>query len=561
MRKVKSLVKKLLGKPVHNPFTIDMVNKTANGFCVIGWFLKDDVVNVTVESATNSIDAKCISVPRDDVEKSTGKKAEGFELHVTTDLPSSAFKFCATTKAGALLYAPLPNAQEETTLPASDTKIESAITSKNNIKAACEYIIETPSHFYVVGWVVDNQKASNFKMVDKKGNPIAEYIDGLRSNRKDVLDAFGDSHAAKNSGFNMLLKKLPGEHAKPYKLTFRVNDEDISLPIDSIYNASADPATNALRLLNNWYPHSPSHIKKADMFAEVLSAIFPANDEASVTRFNYNGTIDDPVASIIIPLYGRYDFMRYQLSNFSTGNQTENCEVIYVIDDPKIAPDVLKLAREMEIITSQSFSVLRLSKNVGFGKANNIGVKYASSDIIALLNSDILPKSPDWLDKLIETAKQPSTGIVGARLLFEDESIQHDGMAPMRLTEYPGLIFNDHPRKGWPKELSPYNESVEPCPLITAACWVMKKANFTAVGGFAPEYVLGDFEDSDLCLQMLELGLTNYIRRDVELYHLERQSQNLVKPGRWKHNITILNAIYFNKKWKATLEKMEEATA
>ena len=70
-------------------------------------------------------------------------------------------------------------------------------------------------------------------------------------------------------------------------------------------------------------------------------------------------------------------------------------------------------------------------------------------------------------------------------------------------------------------------------------------------------YILGDFEDSDLCLKIEELGKRNMIRRDVELYHLERQSQNLVKPGRWKHNITVLNAIKYNNKWKSKLGDLE----
>ena len=87
---------------------------------------------------------------------------------------------------------------------------------------------------------------------------------------------------------------------------------------------------------------------------------------------------------------------------------------------------------------------------------------------------------------------------------------------------------------------------------------MIKKSDFEAVGGFDPIYILGDFEDSDLCLKIEELGKKNILRRDVELYHLERQSQNLVEPGRWKHNITVINAIKYNKKWKNKLSAMEE---
>lgn len=561
MKKVKSLVKKLLGKPNNSPFTIDTVQETLNGFCVNGWYFSNELSSVSVVTESGEkADVKTISIPRDDVQSVTGKKASGFELHVATTMPVTAFKFCARTLDDNDIYAPLPAVSGTAAVESIETKIESAAIAKTNVKAACEFVVETPTHFYLVGWIADNQKAKDFEVVDKKGNVIANYTDSLRINRQDVIDAYGNVPAMKNAGVSMLLKKELNNAGSPAKLIFTVEGDEITLPIDTVYKANEEPATNAMRLLNNWHPNSPSHLKKAQMFSEVLAAIFPASDKATVTRYDFNEKIESPTASLIIPLYGRYDFMRYQLSNFNAGGQTKDCEIIYVIDDPKISADTLKLAKEMAIITTQSFSVLQLSKNLGFGKANNVGVEHASSDIIALINSDILPKSDDWLEKLVETAREPNAGIVGARLLFEDESIQHDGMAPMHVAEYPGLLFNDHPRKGWPVTLSPFSDTVDACPLITAACWVMKKADYDTLNGFAPEYVLGDFEDSDLCLQMLELGRTNYIRRDVELYHLERQSQNLVQPGRWKHNITILNAIYFNNKWKATLEAMEEAS-
>ena len=162
---------------------------------------------------------------------------------------------------------------------------------------------------------------------------------------------------------------------------------------------------------------------------------------------------------------------------------------------------------------------------------------------------------------MVETlANNDSAGAVGARLLFEDGSLQHDGMAPMIHPDYPTIFLNDHPFKGWPQSLSPHPSALAECKMVTAACLAIKKTAFEQVGGFSPEYVLGDFEDSDLCLKLLEAGYVNYIRRDVELYHLERQSQNLVESGRWKHNLTILNAITFNRKWAKKLAEISHSS-
>ncbi len=565
VKKVKSLVKKLLGRGDNPPYTIDMVQRTATGFCIIGWYFTQDVSGLAVEAKDGKpVDITQMRISRDDVFQVTGKKAEGFELHVHSMDAIESFQLRVETPAGSKLVA-IPHTNAMHAAPLSESKVESTASNKSGVKAACEYAIETATHYFIAGWVLDDSQAELFCLKDNKGNTVASFEEGIRIRRKDVVDAFGDTPMTRSAGLNFIFSKDESfdekEKAKVLKLAFTYKGEEVTLPIDNVYTASQDPATNAMRLLNTWQPHSPSHLKKASAFSAVLREIFPADVRASATRFDFNTQVQNPTASLIIPLYGRYDFMRYQLSHFGRFVQTQQCEVIYVVDDPSIANQVMKLAREMEVISSQPFSVLLLSQNLGFGKANNIGVEHAQSDIVALINSDILPKSPDWLEKLLETARQPDAGIVGARLLFEDESLQHDGMAPMTVREYPGLLFNDHPKKGWPKSLAPFDQPVAPCPLITAACWVMKKSLYQELGGFDPEYVLGDFEDSDLCLRMLELGKTNYIRRDVELYHLERQSQNLVKPGQWKHNITVLNAVYFNNKWHSTLKNMHKVDA
>jgi GT2 family glycosyltransferase len=288
----------------------------------------------------------------------------------------------------------------------------------------------------------------------------------------------------------------------------------------------------------------------------VIKNIFPTDKTTSSSRVDF-GCVDNPRATVIIPLFGRYDFMRYQLSNFSRFGSLKDYEVIYVVDDPKISNAVAKLARELSVVFSQAFSVVTLAENMGFGGANNIGVQYATSDKLILLNSDVLPKDGLWADKMIaQIEKHQDVGIVGARLLFEDDSIQHDGMAPMLLKEYPGLLFNDHPNKGWPIRLSKNKAEVADCPLLTAACFALSKSLFEEVGGFDPAYILGDFEDSDLCLKVLETGKRNVICRDVELNHLERQSQNLVESGDWKHKLTIYNAIIYNQRWSNKLNEL-----
>ncbi len=85
---------------------------------------------------------------------------------------------------------------------------------------------------------------------------------------------------------------------------------------------------------------------------------------------------------------------------------------------------------------------------------------------------------------------------------------------------------------------------------------LIHKSNFVQVGGFDPMYVLGDFEDSDLCLKLIDKGLTNYVSSDIVLYHLERLSQNLVDEGDWKFKLTLVNGAYQMTKWKGLIKEV-----
>ena len=68
------------------------------------------------------------------------------------------------------------------------------------------------------------------------------------------------------------------------------------------------------------------------------------------------------------------------------------------------------------------------------------------------------------------------------------------------------------------------------------------------LGGFDTDYVIGDFEDADLCFRIRALRLDCAVHEDAVLWHLERQSQGT--PGNfWRHNLTLVNAATFARRW------------
>jgi GT2 family glycosyltransferase len=187
-----------------------------------------------------------------------------------------------------------------------------------------------------------------------------------------------------------------------------------------------------------------------------------------------------------------------------------------------------------------------LPSNLGFAPANNIGLRAARGEYVCFLNSDVFPIGDDWLERLTDRLiSNPDLGIVGAQLLYQDGSIQHDGCYFRTLPEAGGWKFIDHYDKG----RRPSGQSgLRRCEVITGACMLMRRALALELGGFDESFVVGDFEDSDLCLRAKRKGLACAVDRSVQLYHLERKSQ--VAPSHsWRRNLTFYNAWLHQRRW------------
>jgi len=90
-----------------------------------------------------------------------------------------------------------------------------------------------------------------------------------------------------------------------------------------------------------------------------------------------------------------------------------------------------------------------------------------------------------------------------------------------------------------------------PAAAITAACMMLRRAEADELGGFDEDYVIGDFEDSDLCRRLAARGLGCAVDPAVRLYHLERRSQ-VGAAQRWRMNMTLYNAWLHQNRWFAS---------
>jgi GT2 family glycosyltransferase len=221
------------------------------------------------------------------------------------------------------------------------------------------------------------------------------------------------------------------------------------------------------------------------------------------------GAGERPRCAVVIPTYDGAHVLRACLEAL-LAQPPERCDMeVVVVDDASTDGTPQRLDAFADRIT-----LVVHEENQGFGRACNTGARAAGdADHLVFLNNDTIPLA-GWLDALVDELREhPSAAAVGARLLFPNGTVQHAGVA----------IGQDH----WPRHLYTGFPGEHPAVVrsrkvaaVTAACMLVRRDRFEALGGFDEAYVNG-YEDIDFCLRLVDGGHdVRYCGASV-LYHLE----------------------------------------
>jgi len=423
---------------------------------------------------------------------------------------------------------------------------------------------------FVSGWILDGGKSIesvSIKLSDNTSIRIEENM--MRIPRIDIVSKYG---LVKGSlpGFIAYTSISPNAEERPIavpervRVTIRFNDGTVRRKAVSVIHAENDPLRSIKRILSA-VPSTFIDKKLCfdNVYGDVINDIWSLRNSDAIRSeyIQYNGAIatEKPTVSLIVPIYGRYDFIEYQLCQYVNDTDMFNHQIIYVIDDPRILDEVKTVCDVYEKIYKIPFNVLYLYENCGFAGANNQGVKKATGKYVLLLNSDVMPAEEGWLAKLVESSSSViDKSLVGARLLYEDESIQHDGMKFYRSPFQNNLWTNTHPCKGLPTGIVSTDSHLIDVEAVTGACVILSLENYNMLGGLDESYILGDYEDSDLCLKARREGLSIILNRSLHLYHLERQSQSMVSADMWKQELTYYNCWQHSQKWDQDIVELKE---
>ena len=257
-----------------------------------------------------------------------------------------------------------------------------------------------------------------------------------------------------------------------------------------------------------------------------------------------------PVLSVIVPFYAT-DFFLLDIIEMQQRSPVD-FQWIIVCDDMSLFTPMYNYLINNSVKLVRSFKLIKTTGDSGFATANNIGASYADGDKILFMNSDIYVRDFIAINYAINLLIPESKNIIGFTLLFEDNSIQHDGIEFVESSKYGGLVLAEHRQKGLPKFVNTQLISHKTVVAVSGALMLLNKEANKNFEYFDSCYRNGDFEDVDLCLKHKQNGGDSILVQTDDIYHLERQSIGTIDQNKRQLN-TLRNSNLFSQRWKTNL--------
>lgn len=229
----------------------------------------------------------------------------------------------------------------------------------------------------------------------------------------------------------------------------------------------------------------------------------------------------DPLISIIIPNKDHIDDLKRCMDSIEAKSTYRNYEYV-IVENNSTREETFAYYKELEE-TNPKAHVFYWDGPFNYSAINNFGAERAKGEYLLLLNNDTEIINPDCLEELLGYCMRADVGIVGARLYYEDDTIQHAGVV-LGFGGIAGHCFVQQPRSS-----TGYCHRIicaQDYSAVTAACLMVSKALFDQVGGLSEDLQVA-FNDIDFCLKVRDQGKLVVYNPYAQLYHYESKSRGL----------------------------------
>lgn len=255
----------------------------------------------------------------------------------------------------------------------------------------------------------------------------------------------------------------------------------------------------------------------------------------------------NPKVSIIIPNKDHLEDLQRCISSILEKSTYDNYEIL-VVENNSTTKEIFAYYKKIQ--ENPLIRVLNYKGEFNYSRINNLAVSKASGEYVLLLNNDTQVITLDWIEELLMYAQRKDVGAVGAKLYYEDRTIQHAGvvlgLGAHRTAGHSHYGIN-HQNLGYMGRLC-YAQNVM---AVTGACLMMRKSLFLKLGGLDENFAVS-LNDVDLCVRAWKAGYVNVFTPFAELYHYESVSRGLDDAGE-KAERYNRESEAFREKWKEVL--------
>lgn len=287
------------------------------------------------------------------------------------------------------------------------------------------------------------------------------------------------------------------------------------------------------------------HYERMGIQAEV-KAVFPG-----VVRTVYQLPCEPLVSVIIANKDHREDLMRC-VESLEQESEYKNLEIL-IVENNSVSEEIFAYYDQVQR-QYDNVRVLRYEKEFNYADIQNYAAVRAKGDYLLLLNNDTWLERPESIREMLGYCMRDEVGIVGAKLLYPDDTIQHAGV----IVGLGGVA--DHAFTGMDKDEPGYccrALCAQEYSAVTAACLMVKKSVYNAVGGMDVELKVA-FNDVDFCLRVKEAGHKIIYNPFAVWYHDESKTRGAEdtpeKIERFRGEIE-----YFQRRWADFLYKGDPA--
>lgn len=285
------------------------------------------------------------------------------------------------------------------------------------------------------------------------------------------------------------------------------------------------------------------HLARSGVRGEVFR--IPA---AGGYRIRYAVPVDAPLVSIVIPTRDTLGFLRRCVESIRKLSSYPHYEVT-VVDNQSTDPDMLDYLDALA--ADEGVSVLRYGQPFNYPAINNFAARHARGRVLCLLNDDTEVITPGWLEEMLGLLHQKDVGVVGAKLLYPDGTVQHGG----DLVGVGGVASHAH---AFLRRDDPGYQGrallAQDMSAVTGACLMVWKSLYETLAGLDEQHLPVAFNDVDFCLRVREAGYRVVWTPHAELYHHESASRGRER-GAAKVRRARREVAYMRKRWKHALRR------